>query len=77
MYLTGVGAVTFGWSATIGGEPVGKISLRPVPLLAGVYEARIAIPSDLASGDYPLVFTVNGVGSREAIAASARARHSA
>ncbi len=75
LYLTGVGAVgntglhdaAYPWTATVGGKPAGKLFLGLAPLFAGVYQANIAIPADLSSGDFLLAFTVNGVTSREAI----------
>lgn len=68
VFLTGAGAVDrYAWSATVAGEPAGKLFLGFAPLFLGVYQANISSPADLAPGDYPLALTINGVTSRDAV----------
>ena len=67
VYLTGIGATAYPWSATVGGKPAPNLFLGLAPLFLGVYQANIAVPTDLIAGDYPLAFTVNGVTSRDAV----------
>jgi uncharacterized protein (TIGR03437 family) len=63
----GLFTATLPWSATIGGLPAGKLFLGLEPLLIGVYQANLLVPSGLPLGDYPIAFTVSGVVTREAL----------
>ncbi len=67
IYLTGIGTsdAALQTSVRVGGSTA-QPSLQVSPTLAGVYQATFTIPAELASGDYPVVFSVHGVDSREA-----------
>lgn len=65
VYLTGA-SKNLPWSATIGGQAAFTSFINLVPSLLGVYQAAIGVPSNLSSGDYPMVLSVSGVASREA-----------
>ena len=54
------------FSATIGGTNAPVAFLGLTPGFVGLAQANIQVPS-LASGDYPLIITVNGKGSRPAL----------
>ncbi len=64
---TGSNPAKASWAATIGGEnaPVQYLGLTPGDV--GLAQANIQIPSDLPSGDYPLVITVGGLESISAV----------
>ncbi|MGA2591059.1 MAG: hypothetical protein ABSH32_14160, partial [Bryobacteraceae bacterium] len=51
------------YSATIGGLNANVFFLGLAPGYVGLAQANITVPSSLASGDYPLIITVNGVQS--------------
>ena len=65
-YLTG-GATKVPWSVTIGGKPAGALFLGQAPGFPGIYQANVALPGDLAPGEYVVSFTINGVSSRDAL----------
>jgi uncharacterized protein (TIGR03437 family) len=52
-----------GVTVTIGSAAATVYGAALAPTLAGVYQIAIQVPSSLASGNYPLVATVNGVQS--------------
>ena len=58
--------VTSSFSATIGSAAAQVSFLGLAPTFFGVVQANIVVPSGLASGDYPLVVTINGEHSNSA-----------
>jgi len=54
---------TSAYSATINGQNANVFFLGLAPGYVGLAQANITVPSSLASGDYPLIITVNGVQS--------------
>jgi uncharacterized protein (TIGR03437 family) len=46
----------------VGGQPVTQYYLGLTPGFVGLYQANFQVPN-VASGDYPLVITVNGASS--------------
>jgi uncharacterized protein (TIGR03437 family) len=58
----GPSPTTLNYSISVGGQPVTQYYLGLTPGFVGLYQANFQVPN-VASGDYPLVITVNGASS--------------
>jgi uncharacterized protein (TIGR03437 family) len=59
-------------SVTLGGQPVTVLGTALIPGLAGLYQIAIQLPSNLESGDYEVITTLNGVQSPSNVLISVR-----
>lgn len=62
LYLAG-GRTGFAWAASMGGLLASPLYLGPAPGFLGVWQANIVVPSELPTGDQPLMLSVSGVPS--------------
>jgi uncharacterized protein (TIGR03437 family) len=69
---SGADSITDNITVSIGGQPAQVQYAGLAPFFVGLYQINVIVPAGLASGDQPMVVTMDGVSSSSQVTVSVR-----